>query len=190
MKYINAGSSSLLASYIRLKIVQENRRPKVIKLCERLQTLEGKQDTVAQSILAVSYFEMGDEEKALHHGTQVLNVDPYNVFMLKLLVPIYFRRGEHPIVYGYVQRALSRLPDEQAEKIMAQGAKWIGKVLQMFRMVPKLRDLSRKVGQSRKEYLDGESEWLKWAHEYKKWYEERLVFGENPMPPWQDWKSR
>ncbi len=188
MKYINEGSGSLLACYLRLKICRERNRSEVIRLCEKLRTLEDKEDTLAQGMLAIAYYEMKDEVRALHYGNQVLNVDPYDVVMLKLLIGIHFHRGEHAIVYGYVQRALTRLPNVEVEKVQAIVTRWLVGLSELFRVVPKLGEVLRKMVGFSKEYCDSESEWLGWAEGYKKWYEERFDSGESPTPPWEAWK--
>jgi len=107
MKYFNAAKRSLVTWYLFIKSSTERNHLETIRLCERLRIFEDEQDTFARSMLAFTFHEIGDEIRAIYYGNQVLNVDPYNVLMLKLLIRIHFIQNEHAIVYGYVQRATS-----------------------------------------------------------------------------------
>jgi hypothetical protein len=93
----------------------------------------------------------------------------------------------HAIVYGYVQRATSYVPDPQIEKLKAALTRWLGILVPWFRMVPKLRVILPEIERGLKDTHNYGSEWLRWAQGYKQWYEERLSLGENPLPPGETW---
>lgn len=187
MNYLNTAKRSLVKLYLSFKASKEKSHLETIRLWERLRTFEDEQDTFARSMLAWEFDKIGDKTRALYYGNQVLNVDPYNVLMLKFLIRIYFDQKEHAIVYGYVQRATSYLPDPQIEKTKAALTRWLGILVPWFRMVPKLRVILPKMERALKDDYNYESEWLHWAQGYKQWYEERLSLGDSPLPPGESW---
>lgn len=173
--------------YLSFKVSKERNHLEAIRLCERLRTYEDERDTFSRSMLAYRFHEIGDETRAIYYGSQALDVDPYNVLILKLLIRIHFVQNEHAIVYGYVQRVTSYEPDPQIEKMKATLTRWLGILVPWFRMVPKLRVILPEMERELKDDYNYESEWLRWAQGYKQRYEERLSLGESPLPPGEAW---
>lgn len=176
-----------MAWHLTWKAAKETDHLETIKLCERLRSLENEQDTLARYMLAWTHHKLGDKVTAINYGNQVLNVDPFNVDILKLLIRIHFDQKEYSIVYGYVQRVTSCAPDLEIQKTKAALTRWLGILVPWFSMVPKLRVILPKMERTLKDDYDYESEWLCWAQGYKQWYEERLSLGENSVPPEETW---
>lgn len=121
--------------------------------------------------------------RALHYGNQVLNIEPYNVHVLRILIQVYFSRQEYATVYGYIQRVLSCPQHAETEKLKLAVVRKLSILAPWFRMVPKLRVILPKMEQQLKDESHYELEWFRWAQEYKKWYEQRLILGENLESP-------
>lgn len=173
--------------YLSFRATNERNHLEAIRLCEQLRTFEDEQDTLARSMLAWRFHKIGDETKALHYGNQVLNVDPYNALVLKLLIRIHFDQREHATVYGYLQRVTSCVSYPIIEQTNSALTRWLRILIPWFRMVPKLQVILLKMERSLKDDCKYESEWLHWAQGYKQWYEERLSLGDSPLPPGESW---
>jgi tetratricopeptide (TPR) repeat protein len=117
MKHFDEAKRVLVWLYLTFRASIETNHAKAIKLCERLRALEDKNDTFARSMLAFRYHDSGDDMRAINYANQVLNIDPYDVFILKLLIGIYFDKKEYAVVYAYVLRTLSAVPDTEIQKV-------------------------------------------------------------------------
>lgn len=187
MKFFNTAKRKLIVWHLTWKAAKETDHLEAIKLCEKLRSFENEQDTLARSMLAWTHHKLGDKVKAINYGNQVLNVDPFNILILKLLIRIYFEQKEHAIVYGYVQRVTSYALDSEIKTTKIALIRWIGILAPWFSMAPKLRVVLPEMEQALKNDCNYESEWLRWARGYKQWYEERLSLGKNCIPPEETW---
>ena len=178
---------NFLALYLGFKAAVEPDHLKAIQLYERIRTLEDENDTLARSGLAWSYHKLGDDTKAIYYGNQVLSINPYDVLILKLLIGIYFHKKEYAIVHAYVLRTLSAMPNTEIEKVKSTFTRWLDILMPRFNRIPKLRHRLHKIEQVLKDDNAYESEWLCWAEDFKKWYEDRLKSGGNPIPPVAAW---
>jgi hypothetical protein len=168
--------------YLTCKVSGERNPVEAIRLCERLRTYEDEQDTVSRSMLAYKFHEIGDNTRALHYGNQVLDIEPYNILTLKLLIRIHFDQHEHALVYGYIQRVTSAIPNPEIAKMKSAMTRWLGILIPWFQRLPKLRVILPKLERELKNEYADDSEWLRWAQGYKQWYEERLRSGEGFSP--------
>jgi len=127
---------------------------------------ENETDSFALSMLAHCYEWKKDMESAIEYANRVLGVVPTDFSMLLLAARYWSRQTDNDRTYHYACRALEHPPEPSPE--IPQWNFWILKPLSVF---PKFRNFEKKAKKDMARHEMKDKDNLKWAKEYKEWYE-------------------
>ena len=99
-----------------------------------------------------------------------LEVEPDEIYALRIVAGVYAERGEHEPAYRYARRLLDadRPPH-------LTPAKTVSRVLAALAWLPAVRRLKELIGRDERKTESSYSEWLQWANGYVRWYESRSL---------------
>lgn len=124
-------------------------------------------DYFALSMLAQCYEWQGDRETALEYANKQLAQYPKDFYTLILAARCWSEKDDEDQTYNYACRALENVPRSEP-KDMSRVAYFIFKLLSVFK---KFRKLPSKAKESNLAFLTHYKESMKWAWQYKQWYE-------------------
>lgn len=121
----------------------------------------GDDSTLTLWGLAYCYHGMEKDDEAIKYANRVLENEPNHFHILMLLAGIYSNKQDHENTISYVERGLANQPPAPGPFPI-----WIEKMIKITG--------PEKMGKKLKEDWEMEPEdrdWIKWAKEYKEWYE-------------------
>ncbi|TMH57971.1 MAG: hypothetical protein E6H62_02055 [Betaproteobacteria bacterium] len=142
---------------------------KVEALCSEALATD-QEDLMALMALADAYWRNLRREDALAVALQALEVEPDEIYALRIVAGVYAERGEHEPAYRYARRLLDadRPPH-------LTPARTVSRVLAALAWLPVVRRLKELVGRDERKTESSYSEWLQWANGYVRWYESRSL---------------
>ena len=139
---------------------------KVEALCSEALATD-QEDLMALMALADAYWRNLRREDALAVALQALEVEPDEIYALRIVAGVYAERGEHEPAYRYARRLLD------ASK--PPGVRSVSRILAALAWLPAVRRLKELVDHDERETKSSYSEWLQWANGYVRWYESRSL---------------
>ncbi|MCP4495104.1 MAG: hypothetical protein GY820_48555 [Gammaproteobacteria bacterium] len=123
---------------------------------------EKRKDAYSLYGIANCYKKMGNLDKAIEYSNESLTVDENNFESVKLLVGVYHEKKQYPEAYDHVIKAIN-IKSEMENDIPF----YLSFILKLLSVVPKFRNAE----QSLKKSLQHNDEWMDWANEFKRRYE-------------------
>ena len=132
---------------------------------------ENNKDTYAVSIKAIAqcYAWKGDLENAFKYANKMLILDQNDSEMLLLAARYWYDKQNEEMTYKYVCKVIKNPPDS-----IEQIPKWTIWIIKPFSLFFKnLRNIERKFISIVSDHEQKNKEWVKWAMDYKNWYESK-----------------
>lgn len=132
---------------------------------------KNNKETYAVSIkgIAQCYEWKGDLENAIEYANKMLSLDPNDSEMLMLAARYWFNNQNEEMTYKYVCKVIAN-PPEPIEQI----PKWTFWIIKPFSLFFKnLRKIEKKSESIFSDHEQKNKERVKWAMEYKNWYESK-----------------
>ena len=124
-----------------------------------------EKDQFALTMLAHCYEQKDDKISALNYASRVLEQDPNDFEMLMLSARFWSELGDEDRSYNYACRVIENAP--QSYELPA----WVLKILKALSKFNKFRGLENKAKTDWSNHEHYKKDSLKWAKQYKAWYE-------------------
>jgi len=135
-----------------------------IKILEESLT-DSPKDVTTLEVIALFHHLSGEDEKGIEAANKALSYDNTCFGALKVLSEIYAEQENHEMTIQFVRRGIEHFKSDEIPlplKMFSSLAKGLSTVSSKF----------QKVAERAKQNLEGNKEWLAWAHSYVAWYEE------------------
>ena len=123
-------------------------------------------DLISLQMLACCYEWKGDKENTIEYVNKALVADPKSFSMLMIAVRYWLNLNDSDRTYLYVCRVVDNPPIQTPE--IPKWIFWILKPLSIFR---RFRHFEKNTKKDLSKYDKRDIDDLKWANEYKAWYE-------------------
>ena len=134
-----------------------------IKILEESLT-DSPEDVATLEVIALFHHLSGKDEKGIESANKAIAYDNTSFGALKVLSEIYVGQGNHEMTIQFVRRGIEHFRNDEIPlplRMFATLAKGLSSVSPRF----------QKVAEQSKNNLEGNKEWLVWAHSYVAWYE-------------------
>lgn len=151
-----------------LGAIRDGKNSNVINYCNQFIQISPK-NSWALWVLAEEYGRQDEIEMAVDYAKRSLEKDPNSFNTLKLIATCRAGQNKEHEAYEYICRAIQNVPkDEKVGKFNFIIMRFLGKLPWFpYNAEDKLRSYELFSN-------DEKSNWLKWANDYKVWYENHI----------------